>query len=219
MIRALLWAGIIASLAGITIRLWRWEPSQLPYRSVLERSYDYVIVGAGSAGCVLANRLSEDGSSTVLLIEAGEDDSDIGIHVPLAYPKLQKTSVDWQFTTVPQEHACLDLAGRRSCWPRGKVLGGTSSINGMSYTRGNRHDYDRWEKEYGAEGWGWDHVLPYFKKSEDFQGHGDAGYHGYGGPQTVSDSSFITPAARAFVEAGKDIGYKYKYPRDEIWSM
>ena len=98
MIRALLWAGIIASQAGIAIRLWRWEPSQLPYRSVLERSYDYVIVGAGSAGCVLANRLSEDGSSTVLLIEAGEADSDIGIHVPLAYPKkpsckkgLQKT--------------------------------------------------------------------------------------------------------------------------------
>ncbi len=199
---------IIVSLTSICVRLWLWEPSQLPYRPVLDREYDYVIVGAGSAGCVLASRLSEDPNSTVLLIEAGEADTAADIHVPLTYASLQKTSVDWQFTTVPQEHACLDLAGRRSCWPRGKVLGGTSSINALSYTRGNRHDYDRWEKEYGAEGWGWDHVLPYFKKFEDFQAKGDAGYHGYGGPQTVSDSSFITPAARAFVEAGKDIGYK-----------
>lgn len=200
--------GILVSLASIFLRLWLWEPSQLPYRPVIDREYDYVIVGAGSAGCVLANRLSEDLNSTVLLIEAGEADTRADIHVPLTYANLQKTSVDWQFTTVPQEHACLEHIDRRSCWPRGKVLGGTSSINALSYTRGNRHDYDRWEQEYGAEGWGWDHVLPYFKKFEDFQANGEAAYHGYGGPQTVSESSFITPAARAFVEAGKDIGYE-----------
>ena len=163
---------------------------------------------AGSAGCVLANRLSEDSNATVLLIESGGTDSDMGIQVPLANPLLQKSSVDWQYLTAPQEHACQKQVERRSCWPRGKVLGGTSSINAMSYTRGNSHDYDRWEKVYGAEGWSWDQVLPYFIKSEDFQADGDEGYHGHEGPLTVTKTSFVTPAARVFMEAGKEIGYE-----------
>jgi len=200
--------GICLSVVGIALHLWRWEPSQLPYRPVQDRTYDYVIVGAGSSGCVLANRLSEDADVSVLLIEAGGTDSDAGIYVPLANSLLQKTSLDWQYTTVPQEHACQSHVEKRSCWPSGKVLGGSSSINAMSYTRGNRHDYDNWEQQYGAEGWSWDQVLPYFIKSEDFQADGDEGYHGYEGPLTVTKSSLITPAAKAFVEAGKEIGYE-----------
>ena len=195
-------------LSSIIIKLWLWETSQLPYRPVEDHAYDYIIIGAGSAGCVLANRLSEDPQVTVLLIEAGEADNKMEIQIPLAFSTLQKTKVDWQFTTIPQENACREHIDRRSCWPRGKVLGGTSSINALSYTRGNKHDYERWEKVYGAEGWGWDNVFPYFKKSEDFQADGDEGYHGYGGPLTVTKSSFITPASRAFVEAGKEIGYQ-----------
>lgn len=206
--KRLLYSGIVVLSAYVVLKLWLWDPSKLPYRPIVDIEYDYIIVGAGSAGCVLANRLSELENSTVLLIEAGGPDDKPEIHVPLAYMELQKSEVDWQFVTAPQEYSCHLFDSHRSCWPRGKVLGGTSSINLMVYTRGNKLDYDRWENVYGAEGWGWEDVFPYFKKSEDFQTEGDEGYHGYGGPLTVTKAQYVTPVARAFVEAGKELGFE-----------
>ena len=198
---------LVLTVAFIVFKLWTWDPSKYPYKPVVDTEFDYVIVGAGSAGCVLANRLSEIENATVLLIEAGGPDDKTEIHVPMAYYNLQKSEVDWKFMTAPQAHSCFSLESQKSCWPRGKVLGGTSSINAMVYTRGNQEDFERWEKVYGAGGWGWKDVLPYFKKSEDFTADGDDGYHGYGGPLTVSKASYVTPGARAFVEAGKEIGF------------
>jgi choline dehydrogenase-like flavoprotein len=116
--------------------------------------FDYVIVGAGSAGCVLANRLSEDPDVQVLLLEAGPPDTKQNIHVPLGYLKLAKTDVDWDYSTAPEPFC----DGRRIYLPRGKTLGGSSSMNAMIYIRGNRRDYDEW----GVAGWGWDDLFPYF---------------------------------------------------------
>ncbi len=159
--------------------------------------YDYVIVGAGSAGCVLAARLSEDPDVSVLLLEAGPPDTAENLHVPLGYLKLARTEVDWDYSTAPEPH-CND---RRISLPRGKVLGGSSSINAMVYIRGNRADYDEWN----APGWGWDDLFPYFLKSEDNE-RGDSEWHATGGPLPVSDQrsgNVITPA---FVEAGVEAG-------------
>ena len=208
MLRFFLWIGIGILSAGTICRLLSWNPSQLPYQPITASSYDYIIVGAGSAGCVLANRLSENPNITVLLVEAGQPDDKLEIKIPLAHFELQKSEVDWQYLSTPQRKTCQLHQEQRSCWTSGKVLGGSSSINTMVYTRGNKEDYNRWLTVHGAEGWGWQDVLPYFKKSEDFQAKGDASYHGYGGPLTVSKSSFLTPLAQAFVNAGIELGYK-----------
>ena len=139
--------------------------------------FDYVIVGAGSAGCVLANRLSADGKNSVLLLEAGPRDSNIWIHIPLGYGKLFKDkSVNWMYQTEPEP----GLDGRSIFQPRGKVLGGSSSINGLLYVRGQHEDYDRW-RQHGNSGWGYDDVLPYFKKAENQQ-RGADDFHGVGRP-------------------------------------
>ena len=144
--------------------------------------FDYVIVGAGSAGCVLANRLSADGRNSVLLLEAGPKDTNLWIHVPLGYGKLFKEkTVNWMYQTEPEP----GLDGRSVFQPRGKVLGGSSSINGLLYVRGQHEDYDRW-RQRGNAGWGYDDVLPYFKKAENQQRGADQ-YHGAGGPLPVSD--------------------------------
>jgi choline dehydrogenase len=159
--------------------------------------YDYVIVGGGSAGCVLAARLSEDPDVRVLLIEAGPPDVNQNIHVPLGYLKLAATEVDWDYHSAP-EHEC---AGRRIPLPRGRVLGGSSSINAMVYIRGNPRDYDDW----GVPGWSWADMLPYFIKSEDNE-RGASPLHGVGGPLPVGEQrsgNVITPA---FVEAGVQAG-------------
>ena len=124
-------------------------------------SYDYIIIGAGSAGCVLANRLSEAPNKRVLLLEAGEPDKAQEIHVPAAFSKLFKGQYDWGYQTVPQPN----LNNLSLFWPRGKTLGGSSSLNAMIYQRGARTDYDGWARQ-GNEQWGWEDVLPYFKKSE-----------------------------------------------------
>ena len=169
--------------------------------------YDYIIVGAGSAGCVLANRLTEDPNVTVLLLEAGPVDTEAEIQVPLAWVKLIGTEVDWYYQTVPQNNSFLVSKEQRSYWPRGRVLGGSSSINGMIYVRGSPTDYNTWA-EMGADGWSFDDVLPYFLKSEDSQLGIDSKYHTTGGPLTVSYPSYSTVAAKAFVEAGRELGYR-----------
>jgi len=166
--------------------------------------FDYVVVGAGSAGCVLANRLSANGKHSVLLLEAGPKDSNIWIHVPLGYGKLFKEkSVNWMYQTEPEP----GLHGRQVFQPRGKVLGGSSSINGLLYVRGQHEDYDRW-RQRGNVGWGYDDVLPYFKKAEDQQ-RGADDYHGSGGPLSVSDWRHEDPLSEAFVKAAVESGIPY----------
>jgi choline dehydrogenase len=159
--------------------------------------YDYVIVGAGSAGCVLAARLSEDPDVSVLLLEAGGPDTKDNIHVPLGYLQLQRTDVDWDYVSAP-EPGC---GGRRIALPRGRVLGGSSSINAMVYIRGNHLDYDEW----GVEGWAWDDLFPYFLKAEDNE-RGASEWHATGGPLPVSDQRSGMPLSPAWVEAGVEAG-------------
>src|SRR3954463_1565727 len=165
------------------------------------QTYDYIIVGAGSAGCVLADRLTASGRHSVLLLEAGPRDRNIWIHVPLGYGKLFKaTSVNWMYQTEPEP----GLNGRQVFQPRGKVLGGSSSINGLLYVRGQHEDYDRW-RQRGNAGWGYDDVLPYFKKAENQQ-RGAGKYHGVGGPLPVSDWRHADPLSEAFVVAAAETG-------------
>ena len=149
--------------------------------------YDYVVVGAGSAGCVLASRLSENPQTTVLLIEAGPPDSRREIHMPAAFSKLFKTPVDWDFSTEPQEH----LHGRSLYWPRGKMLGGSSSMNAMVYIRGRRSDFDTW-RDMGNPDWGFDDVLPFFQAAE--------------ARLSIADLRCVNPLSRAFLDACAECG-------------
>src|SRR3954447_5036978 len=180
------------------------EPSpKLPGSTGGGRVYDYVIVGAGSAGCVLAGRLSEDPDVTVALLEAGGEDSAQEIHAPSGYVFLFKTTVDWDLYGEPEP----GLGGRRLYLPRGRVLGGSSSINAQIYIRGNRADYDGWAAA-GAEGWSYDEVLPYFKRGEDNE-RGEDAFHGVGGPLSVSDSRSNHPLVDAMIEATKQAGHEH----------
>ncbi|KDR33692.1 MULTISPECIES: choline dehydrogenase [Caballeronia] len=170
----------------------------------MQQEVDYVIVGAGSAGCVLANRLSADPSNTVLLLEAGGPDASPWIHIPVGYFKtMHDPELDWCYRTEPDDA----VAGRSIDWPRGKVLGGCSSLNGLLYVRGQREDYDRWA-ELGNAGWSYKDVLPYFRKSED-QEHGASEYHGAGGPLKVSDLRLRRPIADHFIAAAQEIGIPF----------
>lgn len=163
--------------------------------------YDIVIVGAGSAGCVLANRLSARADLRVALIEAGGRDTDPWIHIPVGYFKtMHNPRTDWCYKTEPEPN----LNGRCLDWPRGKVLGGSSSINGLLYVRGQHSDYDAW-RQLGNRGWGWDHVLPYFKRSED-QERGADEYHGTGGPLSVSNMRVRRDVCDAFIRGAEQIG-------------
>jgi choline dehydrogenase len=170
-------------------------------RSAEVPEFDYIVVGAGSAGCVLANRLSADGKHSVLLLEAGPKDTNVWIHVPLGYGRLFKEkTVNWMYQTEPEP----GLDGRTVFQPRGKVLGGSSSINGLLYVRGQHEDYDRW-RQRGNNGWGYDDVLPYFKKAEN-QARGADDFHGAGGPLPVSNLSHADPLSAAFIEAAAETG-------------
>lgn len=166
--------------------------------------FDYVIVGAGSAGCVLANRLSENPRDRVLLLEAGGPDNNPWIHIPVGYFKtMHNPAVDWCYRTEPDP----GLNGRALDWPRGKVLGGSSSLNGLLYVRGQPQDYDRWA-QMGNVGWGWSDVLPLFKRSED-QERGADDLHGVGGPLSVSNMRVSRSICEAWIEAAKARGIPY----------
>uniref|UniRef100_A0A2A4K2X4 Glucose-methanol-choline oxidoreductase N-terminal domain-containing protein n=1 Tax=Heliothis virescens TaxID=7102 RepID=A0A2A4K2X4_HELVI len=169
--------------------------------------YDFIIVGAGSAGAVVANRLSEIGHWKILLLEAGGDETEIS-DVPLLAGYLQLSKLDWQYKTEPSGTSCLAMEGGRCNWPRGKVLGGSSVLNYMLYLRGNRRDYDSWEA-MGNKGWSYNDVLYYFKKSEDNKNPSLANtpYHSTGGYLTVSEAPYHTPLVSSFVDGGVELGY------------
>ena len=176
--------------------------------------YDYVIVGAGSAGCALAARLSENPKTSVCVLEAGGPDKDPLIHAPLGFAFVPDWSpINWRFETAPQAH----LNGRTGFQPRGRVFGGSSSINAMIYIRGTQSDYDGWSR-LGAEGWSYDEVLPYFKRAEDQQ-RGENAYHGVGGPLCVSDLRSPNPLSDVFLEAARELqlpsNYDFNGPRQE----
>jgi choline dehydrogenase len=163
--------------------------------------YDFIVIGAGSAGCVLANRLSAEPGTSVLLIEAGGPDTNPAIQIPPAWPTLLNTEADWAYGTEPEHH----ISDAQVPAPRGKVLGGTSAMNAMVYIRGHRSDYDGW-RDRGCTGWGWTDVLPTFKKSQD-QARGASELHGVGGPLHVSDPDDPSSGSLAFLKAAEAAGH------------
>jgi len=170
----------------------------------MQEKYDYIIVGAGSAGCLLANRLSANPNNSVLLIEAGRKDNNLWLHVPVGYFKtMNNPKFDWMYKLEKDK----GLNNRRIDWPRGKVLGGSSALNGLLYIRGDRHDYDNWER-LGNKGWGYDKVLPYFKKFE-CQENGENEYHGVDGELKVSNLRLKREIAELFIQASQEIGIPY----------
>ncbi len=168
----------------------------------MAKTYDYIIVGAGSAGCALANRLSSDPTVRVLLLEAGPRDWNPFIHMPAGLAKLVNfKSLNWNYYTEPEPA----LNNRRLYWPRGRVLGGSSSINAMCYSRGHRSDYDDWAA-LGNPGWSWEEVLPYFRRSES-QSRGESDLHGADGPLSVEDLHYTNPLSEVFIQAAEQAGF------------
>ncbi|XP_076396211.1 glucose dehydrogenase [FAD, quinone] [Megachile rotundata] len=197
---------LIAALAYFNYDLM--DPENQPkVTKQLRKEYDFVVVGGGSAGSVVVNRLTENPDWSVLLLEAGGHETEI-TDVPILSIYLHKSKLDWKYRTQPQDSACQAMTDRRCCWTRGKVLGGSSVLNTMLYIRGNRRDFDQWES-FGNPGWGYKDVLPYFIKSEDqrnpYLAHNK--YHGVGGYLTVQDSPYNTPLGVAFLQAGEEMGY------------
>ncbi|XP_049273619.1 oxygen-dependent choline dehydrogenase isoform X2 [Rhipicephalus sanguineus] len=175
--------------------------------------YDYVIVGAGSAGSVVANRLSESGNYTVLLLEAGGEETP-DLMVPFTAPFAANSNNSWQFLTVPQKYSCRSFPGRRATINQGKILGGTSSINSMSFVRGSKRDFNRWERRFGATGWNYSSVLPHFKAIETFNvsdvpEHVKSYYHGTRGETPINYPRYRTPLSYHFLNACSELHYQY----------
>ncbi|XP_054004443.1 glucose dehydrogenase [FAD, quinone]-like [Hylaeus anthracinus] len=174
----------------------------------MKTDYDFIVVGGGGAGAVVANRLSEIDKWSVLLLEAGPDEPEI-CDVPFAYNFLQGTPLDWQFKPEPSNASCLAMKNHQCTWPRGKALGGTTILNGMMYSRGNKKDYDYWAAQ-GNPGWEHDSIFKYFKKSEDmrideFKG---SSYHSTGGGLSIEHYRYRTPITNHLVNAGTEMGYE-----------
>ncbi|KAF3426368.1 hypothetical protein E2986_13520 [Frieseomelitta varia] len=198
---------IIVALAYYNYDLM--DPENYPkVTNNIRREYDFVVVGGGSAGSVVVNRLTENPAWSVLLLEAGGHETEI-TDVPILSLYLHKSKLDWKYRTQPQDSACQAMVDRRCCWTRGKVLGGSSVLNTMLYIRGNRRDFDQWES-FGNPGWGYEDVLPYFKKSQDQRNPylaRNTKYHSTGGYLTIQDSPYNTPLGIAFLQAGEEMGY------------
>lgn len=182
------------------------DPCGRPKVTPVLPDYDFIVVGAGSAGSVVASRLSEIPEWSVLLIEAGNDEP-TGTQVPSMFLNFIGSDIDWGFQTEPEKNACLAEDEQRCYWPRGKVMGGTSVMNGMMYIRGSRKDYDDWSLA-GNDGWSYDEVLPYFLKSEDNKqiDKMDAGFHSEGGLLQVSQFPYHPPLSRAIIKAAEELG-------------
>src|SRR5258706_2647140 len=189
-----------ASFASSAVRVFF-----LIFFDMAESEYDYIITGGGTAGCVMANRLSADPSVTVLLLEAGGSDRHPFFHWPAGFAKMTKGIGYWGWSTVPQKH----LKNRALRYTQAKVIGGGSSINAQIYTRGVPADYDDWVRDAGADGWSYRDVLPYFKRAENNQRYANE-YHGYGGPPGGSQPHNPPPVFEAFFQAGPEKGISLK---------
>ena len=207
--------GYNATVVLIVALIFAYYTGQEPFKKSsfvteeIKDVYDYIVVGAGSAGSVVASRLSEDKDKTVLLLEAGDHyDEDPRFLSPLRLFDFQHTRYDWEYYTEPQKVSSLGLKGRRGYWPRGRVLGGSNMINGVQYTRGSKYEFEDWARN-GCTDWGYRDVLPYFLKSEDIQIDDlkSSKYHYSGGPIPVN-SGRATPLADLYMQAGKEMGYK-----------
>lgn len=196
-------AGIWLQRADIVDREHRVRNIATEY---LYEYYDFVIIGGGSAGATIASRLTENDKWNVLLLEAGPDETFLS-ELPMLFPALQQTNLDWKFKTEYSGEYCLALEGGQCSWPRGRVLGGSSVLNAMLYVRGNRRDYDKW-RDMGNEGWGWDDVLPYFKKLEDMRDETVQNkLHGVGGPLSVEHFRTVSPLMKLFLKAADEMGH------------
>lgn len=180
-----------------------------PDQTNLLSEYDFIVVGAGTAGCVIANRLTEIPDWKVLLVEAGYNENYV-MDIPLLANYLQFTTANWKYKTKPSEKYCAGFENKQCNWPRGKVIGGSSVLNYMIYTRGAAQDYNNWEA-MGNDGWGWDDVLPYFKKIEQYNipTQDDSVYHGHNGYLNVEHAPFRTGKSKAWVKAAQELGFKY----------
>ncbi|XP_026678731.1 glucose dehydrogenase [FAD, quinone] [Diaphorina citri] len=202
-----------APLLAATVAFFQYgvkdsAPESMNKAEPLYPEYDFIVVGAGSAGAVVANRLSEIENWKILLLEAGGDETDIS-DVPVLAAYLQLSGLDWSYKTEPSSTSCLAMEHNRCNWPRGKVVGGSSVLNYMLYVRGNRNDYNHWES-LGNPGWGAAEALYYFKKSEDNRNQylAETPYHNSGGYLTVQEAPWHTPLAEAFVRGGEELGYE-----------
>lgn len=180
-----------------------------------QEEFDFIIVGAGSAGCVLANRLTEVPQWKVLLIESGGNENFFS-DIPIFSPFLSLTPMNWGYNSMPEPRACRDLRGKVCFLPRGRVLGGSSVLNFLIYQRGHPEDYNDWAR-MGNEGWSYDEILPYFKKSENIgiKELRNSSYHGIGGNLDIEYSPYRSPLENSFKKAGEELGYKWRDPNGE----